>query len=191
MFKTFAAVAALMTTLSGAAMAQTVTAGQYIGQTQYTGLVDPSGICATLGLAVGQKSTSVSTVTGLGNTFAQVIANVGAGTTNSAYGVTPIACSFGALPAAGAFTANADGSYTATPSTPSITTCASSKGTFTLTSQNGTVSGLTATYAVTVLNSGAGSLNSSFATNTTNTALASGGTTLCYLSTSAQYSLSN
>lgn len=188
MFKTAAAAAALCTLLSGSAFAQSLLAGQYIGVTQYTGIIDPAQICASLGLAAGQVSTSVATVTGLSASFTSVIASAGTGTQSNPYGVAPITCAFGTLPAPGDFTKNSDGSYTAKPSTPSVTTCTSAKGTFTLTSENGTWSGnIPAVYAVGILAVPTGNQSSAFSTNSTNTQLAVGGTTLCYLSTSAQY----
>jgi hypothetical protein len=188
MFKTAAAVAAITTILSSSAMAQVLTGGQFVGTTQYTALTDTTGICGgVLGLAAGQTSVSESTTPGLGKAWTSVINNVGAGTSASAYGVTAITCTFPKLPAVSAFKANGDGSFTATPAGAEVTTCGSTKGVFTLTSNNTTSGSLTQTNTVTLIANPTGSKDFGYEINTTNTALASGGTTLCYLSTSALY----
>ena len=189
MFKSAAAAAAITLIVSGAAMAQPVlTKGQFLGVSQYTGLYDPAQICASLGLSAGQTNSVVATVGGLGKTWSTVIANTGNGTNASPYGVSPITCTYPALPSAKdkAWTKNADGSYSNAPSSAQSVTCTSNKGTFTLTSSN-TSGSLPTTNVITVINNGAGNLDSGFSVNTTNTALAAGNTTLCYLSTSALY----
>jgi hypothetical protein len=177
---------------STGALAQTLTAGQYYGVTQYTGLDDPSGICgSSAGLAVGQLTTSISTVGGLDKGNASTIASPGSASAPTGYGVQWINCEFPKLPAASAFTQQSDGSYTDSPTTKQTTTCSAENGvTYTLTSSNGSSGGVTQTDTITIIPPLKGSKNSSFKLTSGNTAVAVGGTVLCYLSTDALYSFS-
>ncbi len=193
MFKYASAAAVAVGLMSTTALAQPVViAGQYHALQQYTALFDPVGICGSLGLAAGQTGIQTATVTGLGKTYTGVIASTtGTGTTANPYGVTTIGCSFPALPKASAFTKNADGSYTATPAGPDaqITTCVSSKGTFTLSAGNGTdvYTGLPQTLSFTVLVDPPGNLDYAWRQTATNSALLSGTSYICSLSTDAVY----
>jgi len=178
--------------LTTSALAQSLPKGQYFALQQYTALFDPLNICSGLGLAAGQTGQQEATIAGLGKTYTGVIlSTTGAGTTASPYGVTTIGCSFPALPAASAFTKNSDGSYTATPAgaDSQVTTCASSKGTFTLSSGNGTeLEGLPQTLSITILADPAGSKDSAWRQTATNSDLGGGGQPfLCALSTDAVY----
>jgi hypothetical protein len=113
MFKivTTAAIAALMTTTAMAATkipALKFVGGQFAGTSQYTGLIDPLGLCAGLaGLTVGQNTSTVATIAGLStatvsNTWTQTIANPNPSPT-SQYGVSWVNCQFAALPQATQF----------------------------------------------------------------------------------------
>jgi hypothetical protein len=192
MFRT-ATACAVAALFCAPAMAQTVTAGQYNGVTQYTALVDPEGLCASqAGLAAGQTSSSVATVKGLGLAWTTSIAN-----TNPTPGVAGLStgwinCKFAAMPAATDFTAATVGTateYTDSPTATQVTSCFASNGTaYTLTSTNSTLAnGLAQTNAMTILPVQGD--NSSFKITTSNTALAVAPYgTICYLSTDALYS---
>ena len=192
MFKVASAAAVAVGLLSTTALCQTLPAGQYSAVQQYTALFDPVGICGSLGLAAGQTGQQEATVGGLGKTYTGVIlATTGAGTTASPYGVTTIGCSFPALPAASAFTKNADGSYTATPGGPDSqnSTCTATQGTFTLSAGNGTDShsGLTQTLTITILADPLKNKDYAWRQTSTNSALLSGTTYICSLSTDAVF----
>jgi hypothetical protein len=177
---------------STGALAQVLTAGQYYGVTQYTGLDDPSGICASsAGLAVGQVTTSINTVGGFGKGNASTIASPGSASAPTGYGIQWINCTFPKFPAATSFTKQSNGSYTDSPTTAQVTTCSAENGvTYTLTSSNGSSGSVTQTDTITIIPPLKGSKNSSFKLTSGNTAVAVGGTTLCYLSTDALYSFS-
>src|SRR5277367_6326881 len=113
MFKTAsAAAAAALFAVPAFASGPVVNAGQYAGTTQYTATIDPSGMCAGLGVTPGKITSSVATIGGLGNAWTSTIANPGAGTSAVPYAVTWINCAFPALPAASAFTASSIGGVT-------------------------------------------------------------------------------
>jgi hypothetical protein len=202
MFKivTTAAVAALLTTSAMAkAPVAKLTGGQFVGATQYTGLVDPSGLCGSLaGLAVGQLTSSVATVGPLGTPtvpalpWTSTIANSNPSPT-AAYGVGWINCTFPALGLASSYVATAVGTETEFVSTPvgtQTTSCFASNGTpYVLGSGNGTLgNGLMQTNTVTILPLNGTGKDSSFRVTTTNTSLTVGTNTLCFLSTDAVYS---
>jgi hypothetical protein len=186
------AAAVICALFSTGALAQVLTAGQYYGVTQYTGLDDPSGVCASsAGLAVGQVTTSISTVLGFGKGNASTIADPGSASAPTGYGVQWINCTFPDFPAATAFTKQSNGSYTDSPTTAQVTTCSAENGvTYTLTSSNGSSGGVTQTDTITIIPPLKGSKSSSFKLTSGNTAVAVGGTVLCYLSTDALYSRS-
>jgi hypothetical protein len=192
MTKLCTAVAAMSVLMSTGALAQKLTAGQYFGTTQYTALDDPSGICASsAGLAVGQVTNSISTILGFGLGNASTIANPGSASAPTGYGVQWINCAFPTFPAASAFSKQKDGSYTDSPTAPQVTTCSAENGvTYTLTSSNGSSGGLTQTDTITIIPPLKGSKSTSFKLTSGNTAVAVGGTVLCYLSTDALYSRS-
>ncbi len=203
MFK-IVSTAAIAALFASTAMAKAppfkILGGQYIATTQYTALIDSSGLCGPVaGLAAGQVTTAVATFTALGDTWTETIANAnGAGTSSSPYGVGWVNCQFPALPAASAFTATAvTGSnpviytYTAKPSGLNVSSCVASTGTaYTLTSQNGSNSDFgspvtqTLTYFGLPSNKGTGlaANDSGFKVTTTNSELAVGGNPFCYLS---------
>ena len=193
MFKivTTAAVAALLTTSAMAkAPVAKLTAGQFVGVTQYTGLVDPSGLCGSAaGLAVGQLTYSVATVGALGTAWTSTIANPN--NAPGTYGVGWINCQFPALPAASAFVATTIGTateYVATPTDVETTSCLASNGTpYTLTSSNTTVGGEAQTLTVTVLPVNTGGKDYGFRLTSGNSALSVNGNTICFLSTDAVY----
>jgi hypothetical protein len=193
MFKVASATAVAVGLLSTtAALAQVLPAGQYYAVQQYTNLFDPVGICGSLGLATGQTGQQEATVAGLGKAYTGVIlSTTGTGTTANPYGVTTIGCTFPALPSASAFTKNADGSYTATPAgaDTQVSTCASSKGTFTLNSGNGTdtYTGLQQTLSITILADPAKSKDYAWRQTATTSALLSGTSYICSLSTDAVF----
>jgi hypothetical protein len=192
MIKVASAAAVAVGLLSTTALCQTLPAGQYSAVQQYTALFDPAGICGSLGLAAGQTGQQEATVGGLGKTYTGVIlSTTGTGTTANPYGVTTIGCSFPALPAAGAFTKNADGSYTATPGGPDSqnSTCVSSKGTFTLSAGNGTDTntGLPQTLTITVLADPVKNKDYAWRQTATNSALLAGPSYICSLSTDAVF----
>jgi hypothetical protein len=192
MFRTATAVA-VAALFCAPAMAQTVTAGQYRGVTQYTALNDPNNICSgQAGLAAGQLTTSVATVAGLGAAWTSGIANTNPSPA-ATYGAGWINCKFAALPAASTFTSSSNGGFTSSPTASSTTTCLASNGiAYTLTSGNGTLSnGLTQTETITLLPANGTGADSGYKLTTTNTALAVGGNTICYLSTDALYLLTN
>ncbi len=198
MFKivTTAAVAAMLTTSAMAAVK--FSGGQYAGVTQYTGLVDPSGLCGSAaGLAVGQLTSSVATLGALGTTFTSTIANTN--NPSGTYGVGWINCQFAATPVASAFKAVVIGptgatmtEYVATPVGPEATNCFASAGggtPYVLSSSNTTLSnGIAQTLSFTILPVNGTGKDSSFKLTTTNSSVSVGGTTLCYLSTDSVYS---
>jgi hypothetical protein len=198
MFKTVstAAIAALIATSALAAAPPKTTGavvkgGQYVGATQYTGLIDPDGLCAGVaGLAVGQNTSSVASITGLGATWTSTIANANP-TPSAPYGVGWINCQFPALPAASAFVATTIGTateYVATPTDVETTSCLASNGTpYTLTSSNTTVGGEAQTLTVTVLPVNTGGKDYGFRLTSGNSALSVNGNTICFLSTDAVY----
>jgi hypothetical protein len=191
MFRT-ATAAAVAALLCAPAMAQTVTAGQYKGATQYTGLVDPSGLCGSLaGLVVGQLTTAEASVPGLGLAWTTTITNTNPSPT-AAYGAGWINCSYAALPAATAFTATAVGSeteYVATPTGSQATNCFANNGTpYVLGSGNGTLgNGLVQTLTITILPANGTGLDSGFKITSTNSSVTVGTNTLCFLSTDSLY----
>ena len=207
MFRIATAVAVAALTCAPA-MAQTLTAGQYKGVLQYTGLIDPDSICGPeAGLAAGQVTTGVATVAGLGAAWTTSSANQNPTSTLAvSYGTGWINCQYPALPAASAFTASTVGTatqYTASPGA-QVTSCVASNGIeYTLSSSNGSFSfggqNIPQSSSVTILpvnTSTAGtavttSLDSGFKITTTNTAVTVGKYTLCLLSTDALYLLSN
>jgi hypothetical protein len=196
MFKivTTAAVAALLTTSAMAkAPVAKLTAGQFVGVTQYTGLVDPSGLCGSAaGLAVGQLTYSVATVGALGTAWTSTIANPN--NAPGTYGVGWINCQFPALPLASAFVATpigAETEFVATPAGAQNATCTASVGgtVYVLGSGNGTLSnGLVQTNTITILPVNGTGKDSSFRQTTTNSSVTIGTNTLCYLSTDGVYS---
>ena len=192
MFRTASAfaVAAL---LCAPAMAQTLTPGQYRGVTQYTGLIDPEGLCGGVaGLAVGQLTTTIATVAGLGSTWTSTIANANP-TPSTPYGVGWINCSFAAMPTVSSFSPVSVGTateYVATPATPQTTSCFASNGTpYQLGSSNVTSNGESQTNTMTILPTNG--LDSGFKVTTTNTTVTVNSNVLCFLSTDALYLLSN
>jgi hypothetical protein len=198
MFKTvsLAALAAMMATAAFAAEPTKapkpkLTGGQFVGATQYTGLIDPNGLCAGVaGLAVGQNTSSVATVAGLGKTWTSTIANANP-TPNSPYGLGWINCQFPALPAATAFTATTIGSETefvAAPTDIETTNCLASTGTaYTLTSSNSTGGAEPQTLTITILPVNGTGKDYGYRLTSTNSGLAVNGTTVCFLSTDAVY----
>jgi hypothetical protein len=198
MFKTIstAAIVALLATSAFAATPSKapkpkLTAGQYVGATQYTGLIDPEGLCAGVaGLAPGQNTSSVARVGGLGATRTSTIANANP-TPSAPYGVGWIECQFPALPAATAFTATTIGTETefvATPTDVETSSCLASNGTpYTLTSANSTSGAEPQTLTVTVLPVNGTGKDYGFRLTSGNSALAVNGNTICYLSTDAVY----
>jgi len=123
---------------------------------------------------------------GLGGTAVETI-NVPAAA--SPYGVGFNQCSFAALPPASAFTLQSNGTYTASPTGVSVTSCTSSSGiAYTLSSSNNASSSPPSTLTITILKAN-GTL-SSFKQTATNTTVAIGGSTICYLSTDALWSRS-
>jgi hypothetical protein len=194
MFRTATAIA-VAALFCAPAMAQTVTKGQYRGVTQYTTLTDFSGACTGIaGLAAGQLTTTVATVTGLGAPWTSTIANLNP-TPTAAYGAGWINCHFPTLPATGAFTGTATTGFTAAPTGPDVTTCVASNGiAYTLTSGNGASplgDGTQQTETVTLLPANGTGADSGYKLTTTNTLLSAGGSPLCYLSTDALYLLVN
>ena len=184
MFKTGALAASMAALLSTSCLAAAVvTPGQYSSVTQYTGLIDPNGICAGL-TPVGDVTSGEATVKGLGKPFVQTIANPA---TASPYSVGYIQCSYPSLPAAGAFTATSNGGYTNAPKTPQVTTCSASTGiTYTLTSSNNSMATPPSSLTINVLPVN-GTL-SSFQQTAGYSTVAVGGTTVCYLSTDSLFS---
>jgi hypothetical protein len=192
MFRT-ATAAAVAALLCAPAMAQTLTAGQYNGVTQYTGLLDPSGLCGSAaGLAVGQLTTNQGSVPGLGLAWTTTVTNTN--NPSGTYGAGWINCKYAALPAASAFTATAVGSeteYVATPTGSQVTNCFASAGggtPYVLSSSNSTLSnGIAQTLTITILPGNGTGLDSGFKITSGNSSVAVGGTTLCYLSTDSLY----
>ncbi len=195
MFRTASAFA-VVALLCAPAMAQTVTAGQYKGVTQYTGLLDPSGTCASLaGLAAGQITNAVATVGGLGLKWESSLANSNPSPT-AQYGEGWINCQFAAMPAASAFKATTIGGqteYVATPTGTQTTTCLASNGVpYTLGSSNSTLAnGTVQTNSETILPANGTGVDSGFKITSTNTSVTVGTNTLCYLSTDALYLRTN
>jgi hypothetical protein len=174
---------------------KTVTPGQYRGVTQYTGLIDPEGLCGGVaGLAVGQLTTTVATVAGLGITWTSTIANANP-TPSTPYGVGWINCAFAALPNTGDFSPVSVGTateYVATPTAPQTTSCFASNGVpYQLGSSNGTANGEPQTNTITILPTNGTGLDSGFRVTTTNTTVTVNNNVLCFLSTDALYLLSN
>jgi hypothetical protein len=205
---TTAAIIALVATSAMAkAPAFRINAGQYLATTQYTALLDSSGLCGSVaGLAAGQTTSAVATFLALGDAWTETIATTnGAGTTASPYGVSWVNCQFAPLPAAASWIAKNIGTatapvytYTATPTTPNVSTCVASSGIdYTLTAGNDTVtlpSGATVTQTLTYFGLPTNAVAASgttpalyandtgFKITTTNSALAVGGNTACFLS---------
>jgi hypothetical protein len=204
MFKTASAAAAVALFAAPALAAPVVAADQYLGTTQYTATIDPSGTCAGLGVTPGKTTNSIATIKGLGVAWTSTIANPGAGTSAVPYGVTWINCSFPALPAATAFTASSIGGvagpavtiYTDSPTGQQTTTCEAPSTTaglngaaqYTLVSGNGVDSnGQTQTNEVTVIPTNGTGKDDGFKITTGNTQLNVLGSLVCYLSTDALY----
>jgi hypothetical protein len=173
-------------------MAQTVTAGQYKGVTQYTGLVDPSGLCGSLaGLAAGQLTTGEASVPGLGLAWTTTITNTNPSPT-ATYGAGWINCQYAALPAASAFTATTLGAvteYVATPTGAQATNCFANNGTpYVLGSSNSTLTnGIVQTLTITILPTNGTGIDSGFKITSGNSSVTVGTNTLCYLSTDSLY----
>ena len=206
MFK-IVSTAAIAALLSTSAMATTVKippfkflGGQFVGATQYTGLIDPDSLCANVaGLGIGQNTSSVATVPGLGLPWTQTIANSNP-LPSSAYGVSWINCSFAALPLATAFTgtnitptaATPTYLYTSSPTAAQTTSCLASTGVaYTLISGNDTInyggSSIPQTLVISGLPANGAGKDFGFKVTSTNSALAVGGNTVCFLSTDAVY----
>ncbi len=180
MFKTGALAASMAALLSTASFAAgpVITAGQYATTTQYTGLIDPDGVCAGI-TPVGAVTTGEATVKGLGLPLTQTINNP---SPTSPYGVGYIQCTYAPLPAATAFKAATGGGYTASPTAATVTSCNASNGiSYTLTSSNNASASPPTTNTITILPV-LGTL-SSFKQTATYSTVAIGGATICYLST--------
>jgi hypothetical protein len=192
MFRTAPALA-VAALLCAPAIAQTVTPGQYRGVQQYTGLIDPNGVCGgEAGLAVGQLTSVVATVAGLGNTWTSTLANANPAP-GVPYGVSWVSCSFPALPAANTFSPVTVGTateYQSSPTDQETTNCVAASGVpYQLGSSNGTTGGEPQTNTITILPTNGS--DSGFKVTTTNTTVTVNNNTLCFLSTDALYLLSN
>jgi hypothetical protein len=212
MFKTLSA-AAMVAAIAAPALAQPVVLkGQYVGTTQYTATIDPSGTCAGLGVVPGLTTTSVATVGGLGKAFTSTIANPGSGSSGNPYQVAWINCSFPKLPPATAFVASSIGGvtgaaetiYTAVYPVPkkkakdaqTTTSCAAPStqaglnglANYTLVSGNGTdANGTPQTLTTTVIPTNGTGVDYGWKLTSTNSQLNVAGTLVCYLSTDALY----
>jgi hypothetical protein len=178
-------------------MAQTLKAGQYYGETQYTDLFDPAGPggpCAGI-ITVGSVTPSQTTLTvGLSGVLTRLVAvpsSAGTGVTN-----TP--CTGETLPAAGAFSAGTlAGTYVAPTSGTIVCNVGTSPLNYTLTSGNtGTINGKPVTDTVTILpasiavpNVGGIALTSAFKETTVYSQLVVNTPTpvTCYVSTDSIY----
>jgi hypothetical protein len=172
------AVVSLMTT---AAMGQTLPAGQYNAETQFTGLVDPAGLCAST-VIVGSVTGGVATLndpgatgSALGNAWSQTQVQTA---TSSPYTASTISCSFSALPTAASFTGSP-------PSAPNngVGTCIDSLNslTYTLTTSNNAGGSPPSSSTATFLP--VNGKDDGLRLDQSNGALAVGGNTVCFIST--------
>ncbi len=198
MFRTATAIA-VAALFCAPAMAQTLTVGQYKGTIQITGVVDPQNVCTdgnggpgtSFNINPGQTSSSVATITGLGATWTETIANHVNNTSSSVIGAQWVNCTHTALPAVSAFSVNNVNStvtdYVAAAATDTASCFASSgrNPKYTLASVNAGSGSTAQTFSVTILPPNGN--NSAFETSATNAQLAVGTTELCNVSYQGLY----
>jgi len=180
-------------------MAQTLTAGQYKGTIQITGVVDPQNVCTDgnggpgsfFNINPGQTSGSVATITGLGLTWTETIANHVNNASSSTLGTQWVNCTHTALPAAGAFSVN-NVNQTVTDFVDAAATdtagCFASTGSnpkYTLASVNNSSASPAQTFSITILPPNGA--NSAFETSATNAQLTVGTSPLCTVSYQGLY----
>jgi hypothetical protein len=182
MFKTASAVA-VAALVSTSAMAQVVSAnlpaGQYDSTTQFTGLVDPAGLCAST-VIVGSVTHGVATLGGLNHPWTQVQVQTA---TASPYAATTISCSFTKLPPATKFTGSgtAPGGWSALNNGTGTCTDSANGLTYTLTTSNNPNSSPKSTSTITFLP--VNGKDNGARLDQSNGALAVGGSTVCFIST--------
>jgi hypothetical protein len=194
MFKIIAAAAlTLYASASAFAAAPTLIAGQYIGRTIITEVIDPAGLCASdLGLVTGNIPESVATVTALGAVWTSTTTGYPVSGQPSGLYWGWSNAQFPALPAATSFTAQLVGTlteYVDLPAGTLTTTVNSSTGTqAVLTDENGTdATGVVQSYTITILPTNVPGKDSGFRVTTVNTEVSVSGNVICFVSMDSIY----
>ncbi len=171
------AAAFVVSTASAFAAGPIIPAGVYAVTTQYTAVTDPSGICAAAGVAVGGTTSGFGSVGGAGKAATSVVAQPTTAAQNSAgepYMVNNLTCVFPAFPAV--IKTNGSTPYNGTTTcTTNYSALTKGPASFTITTSNGNiVTGPALTLPDT---------ENVFHVVSTGSTVASGGTTLCTIST--------